>query len=65
MSGRGLVANGSGEGAVAMTTTMERVHEVAILEEEERVLQTARFTSVLSPPDQHLMMAEQVYRVVL
>jgi hypothetical protein len=62
MSGRSLVTNGNGEG-VDMTM-MERVHEVAILEEEgERrgtVLETAHFTSVLSPPNHHLMMAEQV-----
>ena len=61
MSGRSLVTNGNGEG-VDMTM-MERVHEVAILEEGERrgtVLETAHFTSVLSPPNHHLMMAEQV-----
>ncbi|CAI7990209.1 Reticulocyte-binding protein 2 homolog a [Geodia barretti] len=62
LSGRSLVTNGNGEG-VAMTT-MERVHEVAILEEEGEgrgtVLETAHFTSVLSPPNHHLMMAEQV-----
>ena len=58
-SERGLVSNGDVEDVVTM---MEKVHEVAVMvEEEEEVLETARFTSVMSPPDQHLMMAEQVY----
>ena len=61
MSGRDLVTNGNGEGVVS---SMERVHEVAVVEEEverqERVLETACFTSVLSPSDHRLMMAEQV-----
>ena len=59
ISGRSLVSNGDREDVVMET---ERVHEVAVMEVQrpEVVLEMAQFTSVLSPPTQHLMMAEQV-----
>ena len=56
-SGRGLVSNGD-EANIVMAT--EKVQEVAV-SQPEMVLETAHFTSVLSPPPtEHLMMAEQV-----
>lgn len=52
------VSNGSEEGVVMAT---DRVHEVAVMEEQPKVvLEAAHFTSIMSPPSEHLMMAEQV-----
>ena len=57
LGGRSLVASGSNEGVV---TAAERIHEVAVLEQPGVVLETARFTTVVSPPADQLMMAQQV-----
>ena len=57
LGGQGLVASGNNEGDFTAT---ERVHEVAVLEQPGVVLETARFTSVVSPPADQLMMAQQV-----
>lgn len=57
--GRGLVSNSDEEAGVVMAT--ERVHETAVLEQRAPavVLETAQFTSVISPPPVEQLMMPQ------